>query len=197
MEKNSMSKKSNDSEKKVDLSTKNNVNTKNKKKINHNDIEVAVIELLEQQNKLTELHKKHTKNIKMFLKLYRQERKENKKNLKQSKKVKDPNKVSRPNALTRPTKITDVLCDFLNKPHGSLVSRSDVTKSISKYIKSNKLYVPENKKQFIPDDNLKSILDPLEEKDINKGYTYFNLQRYIKNLFIKSTDNINVVNNTA
>ena len=67
-----------------------------------------------------------------------------------------------------------------------MVSRTEVTKFISKYVKSNNLAVPENKRQFVPDKNLKNILGPLEEKDVNNGYTYFNLQRYLKNEFIKS-----------
>lgn len=154
---------------------------------NDTNIEDILNELITRHKHIVELHKTHAKKIKSILKLYRKERKELiKKNNKQNKTSKDSNSAKRPNAFTTPTRISDKLCDFLKKPHGTLVSRTDVTKSISKYVKSNNLAVLENKRQFVPDKNLKNILSPLEEKDVNNGYTYFNLQRYLKNEFLKS-----------
>ena len=164
------------------------------------DIETLVAELLKEQVEIAELHKQHTRKIKECMKLYKRERKQLSK---KSKKVKDPNAPKKPNAFTTPIKISDKLCAFLKKPKGSLMARTEVTKAISKYIKSNKLFVPENKKQFRPDSYLGNILSPLDGitkdkngvTDVEKGYTYFNLQRYIRGEFIKpDTSSSNVVN---
>jgi chromatin remodeling complex protein RSC6 len=154
------------------------------------NIEDMIVNLLNEQTDITRLHKIHTNKIKSFLKLYKRERKIM---VKKTKKIRDPSLPKRPNAFTTPTKISDKLCTFLHKPKGTLVARTDVTKAISKYIKSNNLSVPENKKQFIPDASLKHILAPLQEKDLEKGYTYFNLQRYIRDEFIKTTPSSNSV----
>ena len=37
----------------------------------------------------------------------------------------------------------------------------------------------ENRRSFDPDVQLGAILGPLKSMDVDKGYTYFNLQRYI------------------
>ena len=150
-------------------------------------IEDLVNALLKEHKDITELHKKHTRNIKECLKLYKRE---HKRYLKLLPKKKDPNRPKKNNAFTTPTSISDNLCTFLKKPKGTLVARSNVTKAISKYIKSNNLFVPENKKQFIPDNNLSSILSPLKEKDLETGYTYFNLQHYIATEFTKKTTDV-------
>ena len=47
------------------------------------------------------------------------------------------------------------------------------------YIREQNLQVPENRRSFIPDKQLGSILGPLKDIDKDKGFTYFNLQRYI------------------
>jgi chromatin remodeling complex protein RSC6 len=147
------------------------------------NIETLMAKLLSEQVEIAELHKQHTRKIKECMKLYKRERKQYSK---KSKKVKDPNAPKKLNAFTTPIKISDKLCTFLKKPKGSLMARTEVTKAISKYIKSNKLSVPENKKQFRPDSYLGNILTPLQERDLETGYTYFNLQRYISSEFIKS-----------
>ena len=147
------------------------------------NIETLMAKLLSEQVAIAELHKQHTRKIKECMKLYKRERKQYSK---KSKKVKDPNAPKKLNAFTTPIKISDKLCTFLKKPKGSLMARTEVTKAISKYIKSNKLSVPENKKQFRPDSYLGNILAPLQERDLETGYTYFNLQRYISSEFIKS-----------
>mgnify|MGYP001461754400 CR=1 FL=1 len=93
---------------------------------------------------------------------------------------KDPNRKKRePSGFAVPTNISSDLCDFLNVPHDTKMSRTDVTRKITKYIRDKNLQVPENRRSFIPDTQLGGILGPLKEVDKEKGYTYFNLQRYI------------------
>jgi chromatin remodeling complex protein RSC6 len=79
-----------------------------------------------------------------------------------------------------------------NVGEGHPVSRRDVNKFIHTYIKANDLQNPENRRQIKPDKALQSILSPLSSEknkngiaDSDAGYNYFNLQRYIKHIFIK------------
>ena len=67
------------------------------------------------------------------------------------------------------------------------INRPSVTKIINRYIKERGLQTPYNKQFFIPDERLKKILLPLETTDKkNGGYRCFNLQKYIKHMFITS-----------
>jgi len=67
----------------------------------------------------------------------------------------------------------------------SMINRPSTTKIINRYVKEKGLQNVTNKQFFIPDDKLKKILAPLETLDKkNGGYRYFNLQKYIKHLFI-------------
>jgi chromatin remodeling complex protein RSC6 len=79
-----------------------------------------------------------------------------------------------------PTKISKDLCKFMGKPEGFQMARTEVTKYIIHYIKSNNLPDKKNKKVINPDTALKSLLDikPTEE------VTYFNLQRYMNKHFV-------------
>jgi len=65
------------------------------------------------------------------------------------------------------------------------INRPSVTKIINRYIREKELQTPYNKQFFIPDERLKKILLPLETTDKKKGgYRCFNLQKYIKHMFI-------------
>ena len=67
----------------------------------------------------------------------------------------------------------------------SMINRPSTTKIINRYVKDKGLQNVTNKQFFIPDEKLKKILAPLETLDKkNGGYRYFNLQKYIKHLFI-------------
>ena len=129
--------------------------------------------------------------MKSFNKLYT---KENSKLLK--KKVKDPNRAKRkPSGFAIPTLINDKLSDFMGVDKNSMVTRTIVTKKITRYIKENNLSKQENKRFFVPDDTLQSLLGTLDNvvknkktglTDYESGYSYFNLQKYISHNFIKS-----------
>ena len=67
----------------------------------------------------------------------------------------------------------------------NMINRPSTTKIINRYIRDKGLQNVTNKQFFIPDDKLKKILAPLETLDKkNGGYRYFNLQKYIKHLFV-------------
>lgn len=81
-----------------------------------------------------------------------------------------------------PGKISKELCVFMNKEEGAEVARTEVTKYIIKYIDVNKLKNPDNKKEILPDNALKSLLDLKNPMD---GVTYFNIQKYMNKHFLK------------
>lgn len=122
------------------------------------------------QNQVKCLEKDTNKKIRKL------ERELNKKRLKRSRE---------PSGFAKPTKISNELCDFLNKPYGSEVARTEVTKYIISYINENKLQCEENKKLIEPDKKLEKLLNPGENTDI----TYFNIQGYMNKHFINNKKN--------
>jgi chromatin remodeling complex protein RSC6 len=113
-----------------------------------------------------------------------------KKELKNLKKVidtKKKNKVSKkPSGFAAPSKVSNELCEFLNKDAGSNVARTEVTKAVIDYIETNKLTLKENKKTIIvPDEKLKTLLGVDETS--NEPLTYFTLQKFMNKHFIKQS----------
>ena len=125
------------------------------------------------------------------------------------KKVEDK-KEREPSGFAKKSKIKRELVDFLKNPEivaitndivleedakeeskfqklddDNMINRPSTTKIINRYIRDKGLQNITNKQFFIPDDKLKKILAPLETLDKkNGGYRYFNLQKYIKHLFV-------------
>ena len=95
---------------------------------------------------------------------------------------KNRNKGNRkPSGFAVPTLISKELCDFMKRPHGSEVARTEVTQYIIKYIKEHDLQFPENRKVIKPDKSLKNLLAVPKKEEV----TYFNLQRYMNRHFVK------------
>lgn len=96
--------------------------------------------------------------------------------------AKGKNKGNRkPSGFAVPTTISNDLCDFMQKPQGSKVARTEVTQYIIQYIKDNNLQWAENRKVIKPDGKLKSLLDVKGKDEV----TYFNLQKYMNRHFKK------------
>ena len=87
-----------------------------------------------------------------------------------------------PSGFVKPTLISNELAGFLGKPEGSEMARTEVTREINKYIRTNNLQDKENGRKINPDKKLTSLLK------LKKGdeLTYFNLQRYMSPHFAKS-----------
>ena len=81
-----------------------------------------------------------------------------------------------------PSKISNDLCKFMGKPEGSEMARTEVTKYIIQYIKTNNLPDKNNKKVIKPDNALKSLLNLKPNDEV----TYFNLQKYMNKHFVKA-----------
>lgn len=87
-----------------------------------------------------------------------------------------------PNGFAKPTKISEELCAFLKVPAGCEKSRTEVTREIHKYIKTNSLFNTDNKRIILPDPVLKKLLSLEDGVEV----TYFNLQSFLKHHFIKT-----------
>jgi chromatin remodeling complex protein RSC6 len=86
----------------------------------------------------------------------------------------------KPSGFANPTKVTKELCEFMNKQEGTQIARTDVTKALISYIKTNNLQNKDNKKFILPDEKLKFLLGINQEQEL----TYFNLQKYMNKHFI-------------
>tara|TARA_B000000441_G_C21702467_1_gene326896 strand:- start:7 stop:672 length:666 start_codon:yes stop_codon:yes gene_type:complete len=80
-----------------------------------------------------------------------------------------------PSGFVKPSPISDELANFLGKPQGCEMARTDVTREINKYIRAHSLQDKDNGRKINPDPLLCKLLKV--EPDVN--LTYFNLQRYM------------------
>jgi chromatin remodeling complex protein RSC6 len=64
------------------------------------------------------------------------------------------------NGFNRKQEVTPKLREFLGLAEGELISRSEVTKFINKYITEKGLKHPDNGRQLILDEKLKDLLQP-------------------------------------
>ena len=88
-----------------------------------------------------------------------------------------------PSGFVKPTKISDELAKFLEKPFGSEMARTEVTRDINKYIRNHNLQDKENGRKINPDSKLATLLKLKKTDEL----TYFNLQRYMSPHFAKAT----------
>jgi len=94
-----------------------------------------------------------------------------------------------PSGFVKPTRISDELAGFLEKPSGSEMARTEVTRDINKYIRSNNLQDKDNGRKINPDNKLASLLKITGTEEL----TYFNLQRYMSPHFAKATKEVATV----
>ena len=87
-----------------------------------------------------------------------------------------------PSGFVKPTLISAELATFLGKPTGSEMARTEVTREINKYIRSNDLQDKENGRKINPDAKLAKLLKLKKTDEL----TYFNLQRYMSPHFAKA-----------
>ena len=95
-----------------------------------------------------------------------------------------------PSGFVKPTPISKELAEFLGKSDGSEMARTEVTREINAYIRTNNLQDKENGRRINPDTKLKTLLK------LKKGdeLTYFNLQRYMSPHFaVKGSTTVPVV----
>jgi len=147
----------------------------------HEDIymqfETVYSHFTEIKNKMTELQSE-IKHLEKNLK----------KTFKHSEKYVKPKttKKREPSGFAKPTRVTKELCEFMNKPEGSEIARTEVTKVLVQYIKDNKLQEQEKAKNKIVPDKKLSLLLGLNDSEENE-LTFFNIQKYMNKHFKPNT----------
>jgi DNA topoisomerase-1 len=95
--------------------------------------------------------------------------------------TKNKNKGNRkPSGFAKPSKVTNELCEFMNKKEGTEIARTEVTRALCSYIKEHKLENKNNNKIIIPDDKLNALLGIEEGQEL----TYFTIQKFMNKHFI-------------
>ena len=94
-----------------------------------------------------------------------------------------------PSGFVKPTRISDELAKFLEKPSGSEMARTEVTRDINKYIRTHNLQDKENGRKINPDSKLATLLKLKKTDEL----TYFNLQRYMSPHFAKASKDLAAV----
>ena len=120
-------------------------------------------------------------NLKILHKEVLKERKEIAKNAKKQKKIKQKKQTL--SGFAKPSLISPELAAFLGTEKDKMVARTDATKLVIAYVKEHNLQNPENKKQILPDEKLRKLLEPHFTSE--HKLEYFNLQKYLKYHFIK------------
>ena len=87
-----------------------------------------------------------------------------------------------PSGFVKPTLISAELAKFLNKPNGTEMARTEVTREINGYIRTNSLQDKTNGRKINPDKSLATLLKIQNGEEL----TYFNLQRYMSPHFAKA-----------
>ena len=87
-----------------------------------------------------------------------------------------------PSGFAKPTSVTKELCEFMNKDEGTEIARTEVTRALVAYIKTNNLENKTNSKFITPDEKLKFLLGLEEGQEL----TYFNIQKYMNKHFVKN-----------
>ena len=88
-----------------------------------------------------------------------------------------------PSGFVKPTLISKELAEFLGKPVGTELARTEVTREINAYIRAHNLQDKENGRKINPDTKLKSLLQVKKGEEL----TYFNLQQYMSRHFAKAS----------
>lgn len=104
--------------------------------------------------------------------------------LKEHDKTKNKSKRAnrKPSGFAKPSALTPEMTSFLGLDKDVEMPRNEVTKLINKYIVDNDLRDESDKRKILPDKKLKELLG----WDGKEQVSYFNLQKYIKQHFVKS-----------
>ena len=117
---------------------------------------------------------KEFKSMKTLVKLVLKENDKKEKILKKERDRKEKARLS-PSGFAKPTDISTEMCDFLEIAHGTLMSRTEVTKNINTYVSKNNLKDPVNGRIIRPDAPLKKLLRVKDGDEV----TFFHMQRLL------------------
>ena len=91
-----------------------------------------------------------------------------------------------PSGFVKPTLISNELAAFLEKPSGTEMARTEVTREINAYIRKHSLQDPSNGRKINPDTHLRKLLKLGDGDEL----TYFNLQKYMSPHFQKASQKL-------
>jgi chromatin remodeling complex protein RSC6 len=161
------------------------VSFKEEEEVNIEKIESCVEDLFSklhaQFNDSQSILKTLANNLKILHKEVQKEKKELIKNAKKTKKIKK--KKTSVSGFAKPSRISEKLADFLQVPKEELIARTDATKMVLDYVKKNNLQNPDYKKQILPDEKLRNLLEPHFTNE--DKLEYFNIQKFLKYHFLK------------
>jgi len=92
--------------------------------------------------------------------------------------------------FARPVPISYTLSIFIGNDPLKLISRPQVTKLLTNYIKLHKLQNEDDKRKINPDEPLRNLLQMPNDIQL----TFFNLQKYLRIHFIKKEELYNIIN---
>lgn len=86
------------------------------------------------------------------------------------------------NGFNKPLKVSAEMQKFLGLAEGELISRSEVTRRITGYVKEKGLKHPERGREIILDQPLRDLL---KVEDPNFAVTYLNIQKFLSKHYVK------------
>ena len=95
--------------------------------------------------------------------------------------IKKKNKPKKPRGFAIPTDVSQTLLAFMEQPEKTKISRTQATKYLMTYIKTNDLINPNNKKFIIPNEQLWNLLG--ENAKHEEALDRFNIQKYLNQHF--------------
>jgi chromatin remodeling complex protein RSC6 len=145
----------------------------------------ALNELLEQFNTVTDtltLFKMQITTLQQHVKTIKKNvEKELKNNKKEKNNIKIKN-IRSPSGFAKPTKVTKELCEFMDRPEGTEIARTEVTKTLVAYIKNNNL-LDKTENKIVPDQKLLELLGVKSDEFNDTNLTYFTIQKYMNKHF--------------
>ena len=125
-----------------------------------------------------------TSELKSIVALVKTLQKENAKLKKlAAKKTRKPSANRGLSGFAKPTKLSNELCAFLGVPAGTELARTEVTRKLNEYIKSNNLQDAKDRRKIVPDAKLKKLIAP----EYVNNLSFFVLQSAIKGHFVKAS----------
>ena len=155
-----------------------------------NPLDTLITEQFNTINDSLTLFKMQITNLQKVIKTVEKDVKKQLKHIKKDKKNEKQKTKRAPSGFAKPTKVTKELCEFMNKPEGSEIARTEVTKALVNYIKENNLIElsEESKSKIVPDEKLKNLLGIVDDELID--LTYFNIQKYMNKHFYSKKETI-------
>jgi|LauGreDrversion4_2_1035121.scaffolds.fasta_scaffold516524_1 chromatin remodeling complex protein RSC6 len=104
-------------------------------------------------------------------------------------------KMRTPSGFASPTPVSDELCEFMGREKGTLLSRTETSKFLYKYIQENGLNDPIKKNIIVPDNKLSLLLGDISP---TIPLTHFTIQKYIsRHFYSQSKNSVSASNTTA